>query len=272
MKKQRKIVSILLVLAMVIATGAIMTGCGDDPLETYNKASENMAKADNMSFDGDGKMAWSVSGQSLEMNLGIKGDYIKSTTDDPTDLQLAADVSFSMMGQNSSVKLYIKDKYAYMDNGAQKTKTKVEKASADQIASLFDEESTIKIDKYVKESSQDGDTLKFKIDSEKYITEFMKKYSSVFDSNNQNSTGSFNLKSFQDQIKNAGLEDMDLQATVKDDNFTSMKFSIPMTMDGSAYGSTQKVKADITFDLSKIDVNTDLKDVTIPNEKSFKEL
>ena len=266
MRKQRKIVSLLLVLAMILTTG-----CGEDPIETFKKAMDNLNKAENMTLEGEGKMTMSISGQNMEMDLGFSGDYVKSTTDDPCDLQLAFDVNYAMMGQKAEMKLYVKDKTVYAEGNGAKTKTKLDKDGLEQLRSFADEKNSIPVEKYVKESSQDGDKLKLKLDTEKFIADFMKKYSGIFNSGATPSAGTFDAKSFQEQIKNAGLEDMELDATVKDENFTSMKYSLPFKMDGAAYGTTQKIEGDLVFDLSKISINNDIKEITIPDEKSFKE-
>ena len=92
MKKQRKIVSLLLVLAMILTTGFMMAGCGEDPMETFKKAMDNLNKAENMTLEGEGKMTMSIPGQNMEIDLGFSGDDVKSTTDDPCDLQLAFEV------------------------------------------------------------------------------------------------------------------------------------------------------------------------------------
>ena len=51
---KRKILSVIMVIAMILAAGAFTAGCGEDeagPVEAYNKAAENMSKADDVDLD-----------------------------------------------------------------------------------------------------------------------------------------------------------------------------------------------------------------------------
>ena len=271
MKKQRKIISILLAFVMVLATGAIMAGCGEDdvdPVKLFDKASENMGKADTCSFDADLVMSSDLGQQSMDIKIGMDLDYIKPSKDDASDMQVFAKIQMALMGQNVQAEMYIKDGFAYTNTEGQKIKTPLPKESFKEINKMFDDKDTIKIDKFVKESSMDGDKIKLKLDGQKFIEAFMKKYSNLLNSGNSSSLNMAN--GFADQIKKSGIETVDIEATVKDENFTSLKCDIPMEMDGSAYGQKEPIKSDITLDLKSIEVNKDLGEIKVPDADQYK--
>lgn len=261
MKKQRKIISALLVLIMIMATGFVMSGCGEeDPVEVYKKASDNLNAADDFSFDGKINMNIKSGGQEMKITMDMDGDYIKSKSDDPLELQMAMNMKMDMLGQSNEMKMYIKDGYTYTDDGTSKAKAKLEKDSADQIKKAM--ETKFEIDKYVKKSSMDGDTVKLTVDGKKMMAEAMDKFKDSLED-----AGNSTVDSYTEMIEKAGIDEIKVEAVVKDDNFTSFKMDMPMKID---MGTGQKTDTDIVIDLSDIKVNSGLKDIEIPDISQFK--
>ena len=81
----------------------------------------------------------------MKITMDMDGDYIKSKSDDPTELQMAMNMKMDMLGQSNEMKMYIKDGYTYTDDGTRKAKAKLEKDSADQIKKAM--ETKFEIDK-----------------------------------------------------------------------------------------------------------------------------
>lgn len=270
MEKQRKIISILLTFIMVLAMSSFMAGCGEDdvdPAALFDKASDNISKADTCSFDADLVMSTKLGAQSMDIKMGMDCDYIKPTKDDASDMQVYAKVNMELMGQKVQSDIYIKDGFAYSNTQGQKIKTQLPKESFKEINKLFSDKNTIKIEKYVKESSMDGDKIKLKVDGQKLVEAIMKKYSNLLKGN----SSSLNMANgFTDQIKNSGIETVDIEATIKDENFTTLKCDIPMKMDGSAYGQKEPVESDILLDFKSIEVNPDLEEIEVPDADQYK--
>lgn len=263
MKTHKKIAGIILAMVMVMAAAFVMTGCGDDadPMELYNKASANLSKASDYSFVGTLGMNIKAEGQEVKMNADMDGDYIKSTTDDPTDLQMAMHMKMNLLNQNQEMFMYIKDGYSYSNDGTNKTKTKFDKSSADQIIKLM--ETDFDFDKYVKESSMEDDVIKMTVDGKKLMTDIMKKLNDA----TGGSTGNSMVDSYTKMFDQAGIDKVTIEAGVKDENFTSFKIEMPMKLD---MGNGQKTDTDFVLNFSEIKVNTGLKEVEIPDIGQYK--
>ena len=79
--------------------------------------------------------------------------------------------------------------------------------------------------------------------------------------------GNSTVDSYTEMIEKAGIDEIKVEAVVKDDNFTSFKMDMPMKID---MGTGQKTDTDIVIDLSDIKVNSGLKDIEIPDISQFK--
>ena len=267
--KNRKIISIILALTMVFATAAVMVGCGGeeakDPLEVYKEASKNMEDAKDMSFDTDMNYKISYDKQDMEMKMGMKADYIKSTTDDPNDFQLKADINMEMLGQNIDMKMYVKDKTVYGETNGTKTKNALDDDSTKQINSMVDSFKGFEIGDYVKESKMEGDKLIFTVDSKKLIEAMTKKA--------EGSDETAMMGQIFEGMKDADIGDTTFEATVKDGNFTSQKFIMPINMDMSAISgdssNDQKMEGEMVYDIKNIKLNTG-KEIEFPDFKDFK--
>ena len=261
---KRKIFSIALALIMVFAVAAVMTGCGEDsdPVATYNKASENMSAAKDIQMTGDLSVKMEAEGQSMEITADMDTTLIKSTTDDPADLQLYLDLSAQMMGQDVKTKMWVKDKTSYTeDSDGNKTKAEFAKDAGENFEQLFNTEQ--KIDDYVKDSKQDGDTVTLTLDSKKYITDLIAKVSKI-----GQDAENVDLDQIKKTLDSLDIDDMTITATIKDENFTSIKTNIPMEIDTSAFTSLMSggttdggsetgqkitVNIDLNFDPIKVD-------------------
>ncbi|MBR6443998.1 MAG: hypothetical protein IKS63_01030 [Firmicutes bacterium] len=261
---KKRIFSIALALIMVFAVAAVMTGCGDDsdPVATYNKASENMQAAKDIQMTGDMSVKMEAEGQSMEITADMDMTMIKSETDDPADLQLYLDLSAQMMGQDVKTKMWVKDKTSYtLDSDGNKTKADFGKDAGENIDQLFSTEQ--KIDDYVKDSKQDGDTVTLTLDSKKYITDMIAKLGSI-----GQDAENIDLDQIKKTLDSIDIDDMTITATIKDENFTAIKTSIPMEIDMSAFtsltsggttdggsetGQKITVNIDLNFDPVKVD-------------------
>ena len=283
--KARKILSILVVMIMALSVSFALSGCGDDPLDTFKKASENMEKAKDSSFDGSATLNMTVpdmTGGDKKQKIDITADFdasvIKGEDDDPLNYQMAAtlDVDLSklfgaLMGDSgkTTLKMWMKDKTMYMEVDGEKTKSKLDDKTMEQIRKIVEDSGAMKIDDYVKDSEQDGDKLKFTLDTKKMMDDAMKKTDEL---------GGDTAKQYKEMMKNAELKDTTLEATVKDEKFTSLKYTIPMSMDmGAMYGATasaggdsSKMEMEIVLDIKNIQVDTG-KSIEFPNFKDFKE-
>lgn len=261
--KTKKIIGIVLAMIMACAAAFALAGCGDDvdPVELFKKASDNLSAASDFSFDGKLGMNMKAEGQEMTMSVDMDGQYIKSTTDDPLDMQMKMHMLMNMFGQKTEMTMYVKDGYSYMDDGTNKIKTKFTKDSAEQFTKFMD--TKFEMDKYVTESSMDGDVVKLTIDGKKMMKDVMKKIQdSIGD------TGNTTIDSYTQMFEKAGIDKITVEATIKDENFTSFKMTIPMTIDT---GTGTSYNADVDIDFSKIEVNTGAKEVDIPNADQYKE-
>ena len=263
MKTHKKILGIILAMVMVMAAAFVMTGCGDDvdPMELYNKASENMTKADDFSYDGGFEMNIKAEGQEVKMNADMDGDYIKSSSDDPTDLQMSMHVKMNLLNQNQEMFMYVKDGYTYTNDGTTKSKAPLDKSSAEQIKQLMDTD--FDFDKYVKDSSMEGDVVKMTVDGKKLMSDLMKKVEEATGGN----TGNAMVDSYAQIFEKAGLDEITIEAGIEDENFTSFKMDMPMKID---MGNGSKSDADFVINFSEIKVNTGLKEVEIPDVNQYK--
>ncbi len=264
--KNRKIISILLALTMVFATAAIMAGCGggEDPLEVYKEAAKNMENAKDMSFDSDMNYKITYDKQDMEIKMGMKADYIKSTTDDEKDFQLKADVNMEMLGQNMDIKMYVKDKTMYMESDGTKTKQALDADAQKQVNSMLDSFKGFDISDYVKESKMEGDKLIFTVDSKKLVEAMTKKAEGSED---------VGLGQIFEGLKGADIGDTTFEATVKDGNITSQKLTMPIKLDmGAATGdssNSQKMEGEMVYDIKDIKINTG-KEIEFPDFKDYK--
>ena len=283
--KTRKILSILVVMIMAMSMSFALSGCGDDPLDTFNKASENMEKAKDTSFDGSVTLNMTMpdmTGGNKEQKIDLTADFeasvIKATDDDPMNYQMAAklDVDLSklfgsLMGDSgkTTINMWMKDKTMYAEVEGEKTKTKLDDKTMDQILKIVEDSGTMKIDDYIKDSEQDGDKLIFTLDTKKMMDNAMKETGEL---------GGDSLKQYKEMMKNSEMKDTTLEATVKDEKFTSMKYQIPMSMDmGAMYGlsagagdDSSKMDMEIIFDIKNIETDTG-KSIEFPDFKDFKE-
>jgi hypothetical protein len=247
---------------MIMAIGFVMSGCGEeDPMELFKKASDNMSKADALSFEGNVAMSIKAGGQEMKLTADMDGDYIKSTTDDPTDLQMKLHMKMDMMGQSNEMTAYIKDGYTYSDDGTNKTKTQFENKSAEQINKIM--ETKLDMTKYVKESSMEDDVIKMSVDGKKMMADIMDKYKDALGGDSGNAT----IDSYADMLDKAGIDNIDIETTIKDENFTTFKMTMPMKID---MGTGEKSDAELVIDFSKISVNPDLKEIEVPNADQYK--
>ena len=272
---KKKILSIVLALAMVLGLAAVMTGCGDDPVEAYNKAAANMSAADDIQMQGTMKAKIDMQGQSQEITMNLDTTIIKSTTDDPADMQAAMEFSYSMMGQSLSAKMYIKDKTVYTESNGTKTKSELTKEATDAINQLTGSDQ--KIDDYVKDSKSDGDDVILTLDSKKYLTDLISKLGNL-SSSGDSTVDMDQIKSTLDQID---MKDITITATIKDENFTAMKVKLPIEIDmsaftsmmtgGAASGDTsgQKMSMDIDVNMDPIKVNSGAK-IDFPDFSDYK--
>ena len=166
------------------------------------------------------------------------------------------------MGQDVKTKMWVKDKTSYTeDSDGNKTKAEFAKDAGENFEQLFNTEQ--KIDDYVKDSKQDGDTITLTLDSKKYITDIIAKLSKI-----GQDTETVDLDQIKKTLDSLDIDDMTITATIKDDNFTSMKTSIPMEIDtaaftslmsggttdgGSETGQKITVNIDLNFDPIKVD-------------------
>ena len=275
---KRKILSVIMVIAMILAAGAFTAGCGEDeagPVDAYNKAAENMSKADDVDLDGKIAVVIKAEGQSMEMGMDLNATMIKSETDDPADLQMAMKMSMELMGQKINTQTYIKDKTMYTDDGqGQKSRTEMDEDSSEAFEKVFGGD-VGKIDEYVKSSERDGETVKLVLDGEKAIKAAVEKMNEIGD----DASEAVDMSQIEESLKNAGVKDINVTANISDENFTSLKFDVPMEMDmaafnaaltgGSASGASQKIKADLTIDFSKIAVNSGAK-IDFPDLSDYK--
>ena len=283
--KARKILSILVVMIMALSMSFALSGCGDDPLDTFKKASENMEKAKDTSFDGSITLNMTMpdmTGGNKEQKIDLTADFeasvIKAADDDPLNYQMAAklDVDLSklfgsLMGDsgNTTIKMWMKDKTMYAEAEGQKTKTKLDDKTMEQVRKIVEDSGAMKIDDYIKDSEQDGDNLKFTLDTKKMMDDAMKKTEDL---------GGDTAKQYKEMMKNAELKDTTLEATVKDEKFTSLKYIIPMSMDmGALYGGaagtgddSSKMDMELTLDIKNIETDTG-KTIDFPDFKDFKE-
>ena len=90
-------------------------------------------------------------------------------------------------------------------------------------------------------------------------------------SERQQVRNSLSFATFEKQIDQMGIDEIELEATIKNDNFTSFKYTIPMEMNppGMQAGS-KKAKIDITVDLKEISIDSD-EEISFPDFKDFKE-
>jgi hypothetical protein len=261
--KTKKIMGIVLAMIMACAAAFALAGCGDDvdPVELFKKASDNLSAASDLSFDGKLGMEMKAEGQEISMSIDMDGQYIKSTTDDPIDMQMKMHMLMNMLGQKNEMTMYVKDGYTYTDDGTNKTKAKFTKDSAEQMKKLMD--TKFEMDKYVTESSMEDDVVKLTIDGKKMMKDAMKKLQ-----DNVGDTGNATIDSYTQMFEKAGIDKVTVEAGIKDENFTSFKMAIPMTIDT---GTGTKYDADVDIDFSKIEVNTGAKEVEIPDADKYKE-
>ena len=265
---KKRILSVSMAFVMIFAFAAFMTGCGDtDPVEAYNKAAANMNAAADVQMQGKMTAKIEAQGQSQEMGIDFDATVIKSTTDDPADMQAHIDMDYNMMGQSVQIEMYIKDKKSYVKTSeGTKTKTEFTKEAADAVSQLTGTEQ--KIDDFVKESKTDGDDVILTLDSKKYLTDLLGKVGNLSGA----SKGSMDADSISEMLKVIDLKDITLTATIKDENFTAMKVAVPAEIDMSTFtsmitggtaGSSQqageKMKMDINFNMDPIKVGSGAK-------------
>ncbi|MDO4859989.1 MAG: hypothetical protein Q4A48_03080 [Bacillota bacterium] len=275
---KRKVFSIALAFIMAFAIAAVMTGCGDeaDPVETYNKASENMKAAGDVQMTGTLTAKIEAEGQSMDMTADMDMTMIKSTTDDPADLQLHLDMDAEMMGQDAKTEMWVKDKTQYtVDGNGNKTRSEFGKDAGKNFEQLFNMDQ--KIDDYVKDSKQDGDTVTLTLDSKKYLVDMFAKLGNI-----GNDASNIDIAQIKKTLDSLDIGDMTITATIEDGNFTSMKSNIPMEIDMSEFisltsgGTTdggakagQKLKMNIDLDLDPIKVDSGAK-IDFPDFSDFK--
>lgn len=266
MKSHKKLFSFVLVFALILSTVVLFNGCGGESAkEMFNKASKNMEKAKSVKIK-DAKLSakMNLGEQKQEYNVDMNIHYIKSKTDDPRDFQLAGDLALSGIGQSKKLAFYIKDQMAYTDDNLKKEKAKLELKKED-IEKALKFRGDTKIDDYVKKDEKDEDKVKLTIDGKKYLKDVFKKLGET------TSQKQPQFATLEKQIDQMGIDEIELEATIKNDNFTSFKYTIPMEMNppGMQAGS-KKAKIDITVDLKEISIDSD-EEISFPDFKDFKE-
>lgn len=170
-----------------------------------------------------------------------------------------------MLGQNIDMKMYVKDKTVYGESDGTKTKNALDDESTKQINSMLDSFKGFEIGDYVKESKMEGDKLIFTVDSKKLIEAMTKKA--------EGSDETAMMGQIFEGMKDADIGDTQFEATVKDGNFTSQKFTMPIKMDMGALtgdsSSDQKMEGEMVYDIKNIKINTG-KEIEFPDFKDFK--
>lgn len=263
MKKNKKILSLISILALLVAIFMI-TSCGKKtPEELYEAASKNMSEAKDVKID-DGKMTAKLDfqGQKIEVLVDFSGQYIKATGDDPRDLQAMIKAKMNLPNGEKKFSLYIKDKMVYMYDGLAKTKDDLGISKKDA-KELFDNSKPIKIDELVKEKKQDGDKITFKLDGKKYMEELLKR------AENKDTTKD-DLKEMKEVIDTLKVKDITLETTIVKEKFTSLKYKIPMELDGDVFGlKGETLKVDVGIDIPNISTNSGSK-IEYPDLKAYK--
>lgn len=264
MKPYKKLLSLAMVFALLISAGIVFTGCGETATEMFNKAQTNLSKAKDIKFkDGTITGKLDVKGQKTEMSAKIDFQAVKSTTDDPRDLQMALSGSFNVFGQNNKFSMFLKDQTVYFDDGMSKEKQKLD-MTKDDFKKIMDSAQGTKIDEFVKKEEKDGDKIKLTIDAKEYMKKAIK------DVDTSKNSKAVSIKELEKNLDSLGLKEMDVEATIKDGNFKSIKYTIPMNLDGSMLtpGATGNMKLDLTVEFKEISIDTGEK-ISFPNLKNF---
>lgn len=268
MKSYKKIFSLVLVFSLVLSAALFFNGCGKSAKDEFETAQGNMNKAKDVTIK-DGKLTAAIdaNGQKVEVTGKLDAQVIKSTTDDPRDLQGKLSFSISLPGASNKATLYIKDRMVYSDNGKLKKKEKITGSKAD-FEKIVNMSNDIKISEFVKKDEKDGDKVKLTLDGKKYLKSVMEKAADA--SKTSNAEMKKQLEIANKQLEQLGIDDINLEATIKNDKFTSLKYNIPMEIDGTLMRlPSGKVKIDVTVELGNIAVDSGEK-INFPDFKSFK--
>jgi len=255
-------------IAMSLGISFALAGCGETPVEMFNKANENMSAAKDVSIESTFNADVESSGVTFTVSGKLNAQYIKNS-EKPLESQVAMFGNIEMMDQKSKVKMYMTDEKMYMNAGGSKTYTDISKSMSDEyMQSLLDLGTSEKIDDYVTDSSSDGDNITLTIDGSKYLESLIKKA----EKNADDSVSDKDMKSVKSLLKDSGFSKMKIEATIKDDNFTSLKYSCDFTLDlGTLMGTTtsEKTPVKFEFDCKKIKINDGIK-IDFPDFKDYK--
>ena len=278
MKISKNRSALVVLIVMTVSVALAFSACGKkekSALEIFKAASKNIQNAKDAKIEG-GKMtaALDLSGQKMEVNADINGQFIKSKTDNPLDFQGVMELTMNIAGTSNKTKAYVKDGTIYQESttaaGTTKTKSPLGITKED-LKQLTEESGDMKIDDFVKEDSKDGDNIKLTLDAKKYIEKAMEKV-------NAKQSKGFDKAKVEKQIKGLGIKDVLIETKVKDEKFESIKYTLEINMDGSALmggtagkatGGNNKIGVKITVDFPKITVDSG-EEIQFPNFKDFK--
>lgn len=270
MKTARKIICVLAALAMVMATGVLLSGCGEEmtPEQKYDAAAKALKDAEDVSLkDGEISVDLDVSGQPFTIKMDVDAEYINNA-DDPLDTQMAMNMSANLFGQALDMHMYMKDKTMYMDSNGTKTKTPLDGESQKALKEYIEKSagSEISIADYVTESAEEDGVITLKLDGKKMISDAMAKLGEEDVDEDQ-------MKTIEEQIDKIGLKTITAKATIEDGNFKNLRYSTTLNLDPALLGTgssdePMKVKVKIKFDTIK--TNTGLK-IDFPDFSDYKE-
>lgn len=278
MKFYKKRFNLALLIVLTVSVALAFSACGKkekSALEIFKAASKNVQNAKDAKIE-NGKMtaALDLSGQKMELNADINGQFIKSTTDNPLDFQGFMEVSMNFAGNSNKTKAYMKDGNVYQESttaaGTTKTKSPIG-ITQEALKQLTKDGNDMKIDDFVKENSKDGDNIKLTIDANKYIEKAMEKVDS------KQKAGVDKAK-IEKQLKGFGIKDVLIEAKVKDEKFQSIKYTFEVNIDGGALGGgtaggakggNNKIGMKITIDFPKITLDSG-EEIQFPDFKDFK--
>ena len=268
MKARRKKFNLLFIVLLTLFLTILLSGCGKSATEMFETAQKNMYKAKDFTVkDGKFKAYMEVQGQKVEVNAPFSMQFKRSKSDDPRDFQIAMNMTINMMMQKGYLSVYIKDKTVYTESEGKKQKKALEIGKED-FKKMTDASDDIKLGDYSKKESKDGDKVTLTIDGKKYLNDVMKKLN---DANLETKAKSdFKNNDFMKEMEDIGINDITVEATIENDNFTALKYSIPMEIDGEIFGAQGiKMKIKAVCDFPKIRINKGDK-IAFPDLSSFK--
>lgn len=270
MKTARKIICVLAALATVMATGVLLSGCGEEmtPEQKYDAAMKNLKEAEDVSLkDGAVSMDIDVSGQTITVTMDTEAEYINNA-DDPLDMQMAMKMSAKLFGESMNVNMYMKDKTMYMDSNGTKTKTPLDAESSKALKEYIEKSAgqEVSVADYVTESAEEDGVITLKLDGKKMISDAMAKMG-------EENIDADQLKQIEESIDKIGLKTITTKAAIEDGNLKSLQYSTTLNLDPALLGTgssdePMKVKVKIKFDTIK--TNTGLK-IDFPDFSDYQE-